>query len=93
MFEKFTSILVLFRVGASVVNPAQWKQHQITVTMLGGLFIALAQVAKVFGYDIPIDADTATAIAGGIIAAVNFVLTLTTSDKIGIGSTDEQKPT
>lgn len=84
MLGKMSAILNLFRQGSAVANPAAWKKGQITVTMLGGMFIAVAQVAKAFGYDVGFNEDTAAAIAGGVIALVNFLLTLTTTDKIGV---------
>ncbi len=87
MLEKLKAFYALFEQGKAVANPAAWKAHQITATMLGGLFIAIVQMLKAFGHDLPIDSDTATSIAGGIIAAVNVVLTVTTSKSVGIAST------
>lgn len=84
MLDKLTSALNVFRKGEAVADPAMWKSGQVSATMLGGLVIAVIQLAKAFNYDIPMDADTATAIAGGVIAAVNFILTLTTSTHVGI---------
>ena len=88
MFEKLKSFYALFEQGKAVANPAAWKAHQINATMLGGLFIAAVQLLKAFGYDLPIDSDTATSIAAGVIAAVNVVLTVTTSKSIGLAPTD-----
>ncbi len=88
MLEKLKAFYALFEQGKAVANPAAWKAHQITATMLGGLFIAIVQMLKVFGHEPPIDSDTATSIAGGIIAAVNVVLTVTTSKSVGLLSTD-----
>lgn len=85
MFSKVKAIWAVFQAGKSVANPALWKAHQVSVTMIAGLLIALVQLVKMFGYDVPIDSDTATAIAGGVLAAVNVVLTIISTDKIGIG--------
>ena len=52
--------------------------------MLSGLIVAAVNVAKSLGYDLPIDADTANAIAVTVLVAVNFVLTITTSKTVGI---------
>lgn len=82
--EKMLALLNLFRKGSAVDDPAAWKQHQVTATMVGVFIMALVQLAKAFGYDIHIDDTTATALAGGAIAAVNVVLTYVTSDKIGV---------
>lgn len=84
MFEKLRDFYELFRVGKSVADPALWKSYQVTSTMLGGVIIAGVKLAKVFNYDLPIDEATADTIAGGVIAAVNVVLTITTTDKIGL---------
>lgn len=85
MFSKMKAIWAVFQAGKSVANPALWKAHQVSVTMIAGLLIALVQLAKMFGYEIPLDSDAATAIAGGLLAAVNVVLTIVSTDKIGIG--------
>lgn len=84
MLDKLKSVWNVFKQGQAVANPAAWKRGQITATMLGGFFIAIVQLAKAFGHDIPLDADTSTAIAGGIVAGVNWLLTIVTTDKIGI---------
>jgi F0F1-type ATP synthase epsilon subunit len=55
--------------------------------MLAGLLMAVVQLARVFGHEIPIDNDTALVIAGGIIAIFNTVFTITTSKHIGLPST------
>jgi hypothetical protein len=81
---KLAAIFGVLRKGASVANPAAWKRGQVTATALGGFFIALVQLLKQFGYDLPLDTDTATAVAGGIVAAVNWALTIATSKTIGV---------
>lgn len=83
MLGKLKVVLDLFRRGNAVADPVMWKQRQITATMLAGLFIAASQAAKVFGYDFPMDSETATVIGAGIIGVVNWVLTIVTSKKIG----------
>lgn len=81
---KMKAVWELFKQGRAVANPALWKAHQITATMLGGFFIAAIQLVKAFGYEIPVDSGTATALAGGIVAAANIVLTITTSKTVGL---------
>lgn len=87
--EKLKAILDLFRKGSSVSEPAKWKERQITATVLAGVILALVHLLSVFGVAIPLDMDTANAIAGGIIAIVNVVLTVTTTDKIGLPAKPE----
>lgn len=82
--EKITSLFALFRQGQAVADPKAWKERQITATILGGVILALVNVAAAFGYALPIDPATANAIGGGVLAVVNLVLTLATSDKVGL---------
>jgi hypothetical protein len=82
--NKLTALLNLFRRGSMVADPAKWKRRQIEVTAVAALIVALFQVLGAFGYDLPMDPDTATAIAVGVIGIVNWVLTVTTTEKIGL---------
>lgn len=82
--NKMIALLSLFRKGAVVAEPSVWKNRQVTATVLGGIIIAFVNVLAAFGYAIPIGVDAANAIAAGIIAIVNVVLTITTTDKIGL---------
>ena len=82
--NKVSAIWQLFKAGQSVSDPARWKSRQITVTVLGVVILAAVNLLAAFGVSIPIDTETANAIAGGILAIVNVVLTLTTTDKIGV---------
>jgi len=74
----------LLRKGQEVADPEKWKAHQITATIVGGLIVALINLAKSYGYDLPITPDTANSLGVGVIAAVNVVLTITTSKKAGL---------
>ena len=82
--EKLFALFGLFKAGSSVADPSKWKGHQITATMLAVLILAIGKTLHVFGYEMPLDAETATAIGAGIIAVVNVVLTIVTTDKIGL---------
>ena len=82
--ETIARTLALFQQGQAVADPQKWKNRQITTTMLAGLIVAAVNVAKSFGYDFPIDADTANAIAVSALVVVNAVLTITTSKTVGI---------
>lgn len=87
--EKLKAMLQLFRQGSVVADPTKWKERQITATVLAGVILALVHLLSVFGVAIPLDMDTANAIAAGIIAIVNVVLTVTTTDKIGLPAKPE----
>lgn len=82
--NKLSAVWALFRKGESVADPAAWKTGQITVTLVASLLLAAAHVAEVFGYALPIDQAAADAVAGGIIAVVNIVLTTATSKTVGL---------
>jgi hypothetical protein len=90
--NKLKAILGLFKQGNAVSNPELWKNRQITATVLAGVILALVHVLAVFGFAVPIDTDTASAIAAGVIAVVNVVLTLTTSDKVGLPQSEPKQP-
>jgi len=86
MLDKIKGLWNLMQAGKAVADPALWKSRQITVTALVAVLMAVVQLAKGFGYELPVDENTATAIAGGVLAVVNVVLTITTSDKVGFKS-------
>ena len=85
--HKTANVLALLNKGQSVADPAKWKSRQITATMLAGVVVALANLAKSFGVDLPIDTETAEAIAVTTLVVVNGVLTITTSKTVGIDQT------
>lgn len=83
--NKITALIALFRAGISVSDPALWKQRQVTTTVLGVVILSVVNLLAAFGMSLPVDTETANIIAGGILAVVNVVLTITTTDKIGVG--------
>ena len=82
--NKLAAIWGLFKQGQVIADAKRWKERQISATVLGAVLIAAVNVIAAFGYEVPIDVETANAIAGGIIGAVNFVLTIVTTDKVGL---------
>jgi hypothetical protein len=89
MLQKIKAAWEVLQLGKSLADPQKWKSRQVQLTTLGGFFIGVAQLAKMFNYDIYLDEDTATAFAGAIIAGANWYFTLATSTKVGVSS----KPT
>jgi len=73
--QKLLKSYNFFKQGHSVANPRLWKERRITATVLAGVILALVNVLQAFGVSIPVDAETTNAIAAGIIAVVNVVLT------------------
>lgn len=84
--SKVVGIAGLFQKGQAVGDPEKWKTRQISATMISGLLIAVVNLAKGFGFDIPIDAETANAIGVTALVLINGVLTITTSKTVGIES-------
>lgn len=81
---KIAALWALFRAGEQVQDPAKWKGHQITANLVGGVLLAAVNLARSFGYEVPVDAATANTIGAGVLAATNVVLTITTSRKVGV---------
>ena len=88
MIKRAKAAYTLLQKGKAVADPAKWKSHQITATALTGVIWAALQVAEVFGYAIPVDEQTVDSIAVGTLALVNWLLTLSTSEKVGLQSRD-----
>lgn len=84
MIKKAKAAFTLLQKGKAVSDPAKWKSRQITATALTGLFWAAIQAAEAFGYAIPVDEATVDAVAVGTLALVNWVFTLSTSEKVGM---------
>lgn len=84
MFEKLKLFYDLFRKGQELANAEVWKGRQVKANILGGFILAIVALIKAFGHELPVDENAAMSIAGGIIAIVNVVLTLTTSKKVGL---------
>lgn len=87
--KKLMAFWVLLKAGKRVSDPALWKTRQITVTALAAALWAAVHAASAMGVDIPVDEDTVNELAVGIIAIANVVLTLVTTNKIGI---DGERP-
>lgn len=84
MFEKYKSFIDVFRKGSEVANVEKWKTGQITGNMVGGLIIAIVNVAAYMGHPLPFDSDTANAVGAAIVAVSNSLLTAATSKRAGI---------
>ncbi len=88
MIKKAKAAITLLQKGKAVSDPAKWKSRQITATALTGVFWATIQAAEAFGYALPVDEATVDSVAVGVLALVNWVLTLSTSKKVGLQSRD-----
>jgi len=79
--SKLKSVLIVLQKGSMVADPALWKNRQITATILTSVLWAILNLA---GLDETIGSETVDAVAVGVLALVNWVLTLATTDKIGL---------
>ena len=81
---KLLALFDLFRKGAMVSDPKLWKRRQITATVLLPVFGSLAAVLRAFGVEVPLDDTQITQLVTGLVVLLNLMLTLTTTDKIGL---------
>jgi hypothetical protein len=65
--------------GYELSNAAAWKNVQNAINVIAGILFVVVQ-----SYQLPIDKDTINLLAGGIVAVVNIVLTVATSEKVGL---------
>lgn len=79
--SKLRNIIDIIQYGGAVADPANWKKRQISATVIGGLIWA---VLGITGYDEQIGGETVDAVAVGLLALVNGVLTIATSKKVGL---------
>jgi hypothetical protein len=84
MIKRAKAAYTLLQKGKAVSDPAKWKSRQITATAITGAIWAAVQAAEAFGYAIPVDETTVDSVAVGVLALVNWVLTLSTSEKVGL---------
>jgi len=84
MIKRARAAYKLLQKGKVVADPAKWKGRQITATALTGVIWASINTAEAFGYAIPIDSETVDAVAVGFLALINWLLTLSTSKKVGL---------
>lgn len=85
---KLLALLNLFRQGNAVANPAVWKNRGMFTAALVAVLAAAERVSAAFGYPLGVTDNDNVAIATGISAAVHVVLTLVTSDKVGLPTVD-----
>jgi len=84
MIRRLKIAYTLLQKGKAVSDPVKWKSHQITATALTGVIWAALQTSEAFGYAIPVDEQTVDSVAVGFLALVNWLLTLSTSEKVGM---------
>lgn len=86
MIDKLKAAWALMQAGKMVADPAAWKKRQVTTSILVAALWALINMGKAFGVEIPVDAETVDAAAVAILGVTNCVLTIVTTDKIGLST-------
>ena len=90
--NKLLALLDLFRKGNAVADPALWKSRQIKATLLLPVFGALIAVLRAFGLEVPLDDTQITQLVTGLVVLLNLLLTLTTTDKVGLPAKPDSDP-
>jgi uncharacterized membrane protein len=92
MVNKLRTAIDVLRKGRMVANPVKWKNRQIEVTAISALLLAVVHMIGAFGYELPVNEADITAISAGVIAVVNVLLTLATTEKVGLPTVGDDSP-
>ena len=91
MMKKLLAFFSVLKKGRQVANPAAWKAGQITGSVLAGLLGAVVALAKVYGYELPLNDEQLLAIGSAIVAIVGLFLspaiTVASTEKVGLPTT------
>lgn len=92
--NKLSAIWNLFRKGEAVANPAIYKDAQNAGLIIGGLIMAMLNLAAAFGHPLPgnFSVDSANAVGLGIATIVGFVFNNITSKHAGVLPAREPVP-
>lgn len=88
---KFTSIIDVMRKGSAVAEPELWKNRQITGTAFAAALVAGLHLARSFGYESPVSDEDITQAAIAVVTLWNVVLTIATSNRVGLDPKDPDK--
>jgi uncharacterized membrane protein len=89
MIAKAKALWSLMQAGKVVKDPAKWKARQITSSVIVGFLWTAISTAEAFGINVPVNAEIVDGFAVALLGIINFVLTITTTDKIGLHSEPE----
>jgi hypothetical protein len=81
---KLLAFIDLFRKGSAVADPQAWKERSAATIAVAGVIAALVQIAKLYGFELPLDQDAILAVAGGVATVVGLFVTYATSAKVGV---------
>lgn len=86
MIKAIKDIMKALEVGEELKNPEQWKNKQDTATKVSAVIAAIITVAKLAGYDLPVDDEQLVVIVGvvaSILGLANSYMIKATSKKVG----------
>jgi uncharacterized membrane protein len=86
VIKKIKAGMELMKAGKRVKDPAKWKARQIETSAIVAVLWGAVNSAAAFGVEIPVNAEIIDGLAVAILAVVNVVLTVTTTNKIGLSS-------
>jgi hypothetical protein len=86
--KKLKVLWALFQAGKVVSDPAKWKRRQIGASAITTFLWAILEAARAYGYDIALPEEAVNSAAIALLAVVNFVFTITTTEKLGLSSRD-----
>jgi len=84
MIKKLKSGVALMKAGRRVNDPAKWKTRQIEASAVVAFLWAAVNSAAAFGVEVPVNAEIIDGLAVAILAVVNVLLTVATTNKIGL---------
>ncbi len=93
MFTKIRLLLELFSKGKQVRDKSFWLQAQsVVIPILVSILMAGVELAKAFGYNIPLDSETCYMLAGVFYFVVNTAILFATNHRLGFGKHPDDMP-
>jgi hypothetical protein len=89
VIKKIKAGIELMKAGKRVKDPAKWKARQIETSAIVAVLWGAVNSAAAFGVEIPVNAEIIDGLAVAILAVVNVLLTVTTTNKIGLSDKPE----
>jgi len=89
MIKKFKAGMALMKAGKRVNDPAKWKARQIEASAIVAFLWAAVNSAAAFGIEVPVNAEIIDGVAVAILSVVNVLLTVATTNKIGLPDDDQ----
>lgn len=95
MLNKLFTLPEVLKQGKVVANPEAWKNGQINAAYLVGFLGLVLASLSFFGINLSVDETTLNTIAGALLALYgiyNQIVTMASSDKVGVKPKEPAKP-